>query len=223
MNPAARLFAVVFGQPVEWLAIAGGAVLGAFLAGAFVQLFCRWTTTKKLPRFPLLTVRVVGGAAAGLLTAMWVLSGGGGNGWPFGNSGGPGDHAGNIADNGKTQETPVDKKAEDKPKNPDATATPPTAENTMRVAVMTAQMSDDPKNAEAVADQRYYLLPDGADPKTFHTLKEVQKAIGQRLDQPPPLRHLTIIGPDKDAAWVYPLEQWAKGKGVEVGNSSWAP
>ncbi len=71
------LVAANVGQPVEWLAIAGGAAVGAFVCGLAAQLLCRGTTGKKLPPLPLLSVRILGGVVAGVITAMCVLNGGG--------------------------------------------------------------------------------------------------------------------------------------------------
>lgn len=210
-----------YGRPVEWLAIAGGAALGAFVCGLIVQLLCRSTTGKKLPPFPLLTVRVLGGLVAGFVTGMFVLNGGGNGLWPFGGFNGSGDHAGQTADNNPKSAPDQTNAPPPTATQPDKENTPPTHENTMRVEVLTRQMLDQLDQSQVVKEGRYYRLPDSADPKALHTKDEVETAIKQRLQKQPPLKHLAIIGPDQSAGWVEPIQTWAKQQGLSVDNFSW--
>ncbi len=216
------LLAVSFGQPVEWLAIAGGAALGAFVCGVATQLLCRWTTGKKLPPFPLLTVRILGGVAAGVVTAMLVLNGGGNGWWPFGGPGGAGDHAGQTPNNGQKPEQPTLADTNPAPAVPPDKENPaPTpSENTMRVDVMTLEMLDEPAKSQARAG-RPYRLPESPDPKALHTLKEVEDAVQERLGKQPPLQLLVVTGPNQDAGWMQPLIDWAKARRIKVRPESW--
>ncbi len=217
------LVAVGFGQPVEWLAIAGGAALGVLICGLAAQLLCRSTTSKKLPPFPLLTVRILGGVVAGVLTAMCLLSGGGNGLWPFGGPGGTGDHTGPTANSDQKPNPPTSADVNPAPpvtppekENP----TPPTPDNSIRVEVLTPGMLDEPARSQALAERRHYRLPDSTDPKALHTLEEVEDAINTRRQKQPPLQHLFLIGPDRTAGWVAPLQQWAEEKGIKVDNLS---
>ena len=217
------LVAASFGQPVEWLAIAGGAAVGAFVFGLAAQLLCRATTGKKLPPFPLLTVRILGGVVAGVLTAMCVLSGGGNGLWPFGGPGGPGDHTGPTA-NSDQKPRPADaRRSEPHPARHTADKeipTPAKPENTMRVEVLTAGMLDEPARSQALAERRHYRLPDSTDSKALHTLEEVEDAIQKRRDKNPPLQLLSITGPDQGAGWVAPLKDWAEERHIKVRTDS---
>ena len=204
-------FVQKYGQPMALLAIAGGAALGALASGVAAQLLTRGMTTRKLPTFAKYGARGVGGVVVGLLTALWVFQGGGGG--PGGpGPGGPGQPS--EADHGPVQPAPDDHPAATPDKDK---TTSPTSENTMHVQVLNdpAVEKADP---QALAQQRYYRLPESADPKALHTLDEVKEAIEQRRKKQPPLEYLVIVGPDKTAGRVALLQQWAEGRGLKVGN-----
>lgn len=221
MTTGDGLLAVGFGQPVEWLAIAGGAALGAFVCGVATQLLCRWTTGKKLPTMPLLSVRILGGVVAGVVTAMLVLNGGGNGWWPFG---GPGGHPGQATNNGQKPEQPTPAGTNPDPVTPapdKENPTPATAETTWRVEVLTPGMLDEPARSQALAERRHYRLPDSPDPKALHTLEEVEDAVQKRREKQPPLQLLAITGPDQSAGWVSPLKDWAEARHIKVRTDSW--
>ncbi len=97
---------------------------------------------------------------------------------------------------------------------------PATPENTMRVEVLTRPMFDQLWQSQDVKEGQFYRLLDSADPKALHTLIEVKDAIQTRRRKQPPLQHLFLIGPDRTAGWVAPLQQWAEEKGIKVDNLS---
>jgi hypothetical protein len=188
-----------YGQPMAWLAIAGGAFLGAVGFGLAAQLLTRSLTTRKLPPLAKNTARGIGGLVVGLLTALWVFQGGGGPGGP--GPGGPGG-PGQPSDHGPPPSAPPDHPSTPTPPDKDVT---PGAEGTMQVRVLTGAELD----SEAAAKMTYYRLPDGDHPEALHTLAEVKEAIKQAVKKQPPLKRLFIIGPDKSAPWVRDLQTWA--------------
>src|SRR5690349_3859821 len=81
---------------VKILAVVGGGVLGGLAMGLLAQLLTRAFTTKKLPPWPVFTVRLLGGVICGWLVALWLFGGGGAGiggtgGWGFGSGSGRGD------------------------------------------------------------------------------------------------------------------------------------
>jgi len=94
----------------------------------------------------------------------------------------------------------------------------PAAENTMHVEALNDALIEK-ADPQAPARQRYYRLPDSADPKSLHTLDEAEDAIRQRRQKQPPLQMLVIVGPDESAPRVVRLRQWAAEQGLTVGVS----
>lgn len=183
------------------LAVIGGAVMGGLVVGVLAQLFVRAFTTQKLPRWPLLTVRLLGAVIGGWLVALWVLGGGGpgfggAGGWGLGS--GPGKGDGDKAVEVRKQEGDGKKNGE---------ARTPTDE-TMRIEVLgNATLSESDIHAE-----RWYRI-DTDEGSRLLTFAEVKEAIRNRQQQKPPLRRIELVlynnSPAKDVAVVSRLRTWA--------------
>lgn len=72
---------------IRWLAVFGGAALGALLTGLIVKVLARFVTLRKVPQTPLTILRLLGGVALGWIVYLLVF-GPGGPGFGFGGSGG---------------------------------------------------------------------------------------------------------------------------------------
>lgn len=183
------------------LAVIGGAVMGGLVVGVLAQLLARAFTTQKLPRWPLLTVRLLGAVIGGWLVALWVLGGGGAGlggagGWGLGS--GPGKGEGEKAVEVSKQDGEGKKNGE--------TRTP--ADETMRIEVLgRATVSESDIQAE-----RWYRI-DTDEGSRLLTFAEVKEAIKTRQQQQPPLRRLELVlynnSPAKDVAVVSQLRTWA--------------
>lgn len=197
---------------LQGLAIAGGAALGAVVVGVLAQLLARGMTTRPMPTFAKNTARACGGVVVGVLTAMWVWQGGG---WGPGGAG-PGGPGGPPAGDHGPAPAPPEERAAPPPADKDKKISP-TSENTLHVEVLN-DAALEKAEPQALAQQRYYRLPESADPKSLHTLAEVEQAIEQRRTKQPPLEYVVIVGPDVSAGRVALLQQWAEGRGLKVGN-----
>ncbi len=81
---------------VKILAVVGGGVLGGVSLGLLAQLLAKAFTARRLPRWPALVVRLLGGIICGWLIALWLFGGGGPGiggtgGWGFGSGSGKGE------------------------------------------------------------------------------------------------------------------------------------
>lgn len=211
-----------YGQPQQWLAIAGGGALGAFGTGLAAQLLSRWLTTRKLPPLPVMAVRGIGGVVVGLLTAMWVLQGGS---WGLGGPGGPphadGPGTKSSADKGPGKGVAEEKKTPAENKD-DAKATSTSSEVVMRIWVLNDKVIEKlPGGLEAIAEQRYYRLSESEDATKLLTLAKVKEAVKMRLVEKPALQRVDIVGPDKTAGRVSPLGQWAESRDLKVDYLQW--
>src|SRR5437588_3434750 len=82
-------FVADFGQfVVNCLAVAGGAAVGGFGTGWLVNRLCATFVRKPLPRPALVTIRLLGAVAGGMLIALFVFNGSGG--WGLGGGWGSG-------------------------------------------------------------------------------------------------------------------------------------
>jgi hypothetical protein len=189
---------------VRILAVAGAAAVGGVLLGLLSQLIVRAMTTRKLPPWPLNTIRVLGAVASGWLVALWLFGGGGlgiggSGGWGFGSGTGRGDADKKFAEK--------DKDGKDKGgKGTDST--PPAApDQSLRVEVL----------GPPAMHPRCYRIQGAAGGKLL-TLEEVKQAVEQRRKQSPPLRRLVVVlyydSPVKERPLVQDLAQWADGLGV---------
>ncbi len=190
---------------VKVLAVVGGGVLGGLGLGLVAQLLARAVTAKKLPRKPVLLVRLLSGLICGWLIALCLFGGGGSGigglgGWNFGSGSGKGDGE-------KTNEV-VHKDGEDKkggePKTP--------AEETLRIEVLG---DDTLKNKGRDMAHRYRV-----ETGELLTIDEVKKAIQERQKNKPPLHHIEIVlyedSPNEDVPFVSDLKVWARDRDVKV-------
>jgi hypothetical protein len=191
---------------VRCLAVAGAAAVGGVLVGLLTQLIVKATTTKKLPPWPLNTVRLLGAVASGWLVALWLFGGGGpgiggSGGWGFGSGSGRGE--------GDKHSAEKDKGGKDKG-GTDSTKPVP-ADESLRVEVLgdpalmrIAGGNFDPARCYRVA---------GADGGKLLTLAEVKEAVRRRQQQAPPLRRLVLVlytdSPEKKVGRVEDLKTWA--------------
>jgi hypothetical protein len=184
------------------LAVVGGAVMGGLVVGLLTQLLTRAFTTQKLPRWPLLTVRLLGAVIGGWLVALWVLGGGGAG---FGGAGGWGLGSGPGQGEGeKTVE--VGKKNSEGKKNGGEAKT--LAGETMRIEVLgRATLSE----ADIQAGRWYRIDTDEG--SRLLTFKEVQETIKNRQKEQPPLRRIEMVlykdSPDEHVPLVSQLRMWA--------------
>jgi hypothetical protein len=200
-------------KPEQILAVVGGAAIGALGVGLIAQLLSRWLTTKKLHPVATNVARGLGGAALGVLTAMWVWQG---SGWGPNGPGGPG----NAAQNGLTNSSP-DKSAPavapDDERPPDVKGT-----ETLRVEVL----SDKAIDAKAAAEGRYYRILTEADVGgKYYSIEELKTAIRKGMEADPPLKYLDIVqtqsdSPASSAPRVAVLDRWASDRGIKVGYPS---
>ena len=191
---------------VRCLAVAGAAALGGILIGLLSQLIVKATTTRKLPPWPLNTIRVLGAVASGWLVALWLFGGGGPGiggtgGWGFGSGSGRGE--------GDKQLAEKDKDGKDKGAQGKDSTTPVPADESLRVEVL-----GDPALMRIAGTNfhpaRCYRVA-GAGGGKLLTLAEVKEAIMQR--QSPPLRRLVLVlytdSPEKQVGRVEVLKSWA--------------
>jgi hypothetical protein len=189
---------------VRGLAVVGAAVLGGLLLGLLTQLVVKAMTTRKLPPWPLNTVRLLGAVASGWLVALWLFGGGGPGvggtgGWGFGSGTGRGEG---------------DQKAAEKDKGGKGTGgTPVPADESLRVEVL-----GDPdlgRIAGAGFDPHRYYRVQGAQGGALLTLDEVKRAVKERQQQSPPLRRLVLVlyldSPTEEVGRVVDLKTWADG------------
>ena len=187
---------------VKILAVVGGGVVGGLGMGLLAQLLVRAFTTKKLPPWPVLTIRLLGGVICGWLVALWLFGGGGAGiggmgGWGFGSGSGK-------SDGEKTTE--VGKK-DDKSKKSNGEATPP-AEETLRIEVLG---KDTLKKADMDASRCYRVEID--ERSRLLTMDEVKEAVRKRQAKEPPLHRIEIVlykdSPDERVPLVSRLRAWA--------------
>ena len=184
------------------LAIVGGAVVGALALGLLAQLLARAFTTQKMPRWPLLVVRLLGGVIGGWLVALWVLGGGGAGfgglgGWGLGSGPGKGPEANEVA------------KKEGENGKHDGDRDTPRYETAMHIEVLGKPVLS---QAEFRAGRLYRL--DVNDSGLLLTFAEVKEAVKKRQDQQPPLRRIVIVlykdSPEEHLQVVSQLRSWGR-------------
>jgi hypothetical protein len=188
---------------VRILAVAGAAALGGVLLGLLTQLLVRAMTTRKLPPWPLNTVRVLGAVAAGWLVALWLFGGGGPG---IGGLGGFG--LGSGSGRGEGDKKPAEK---DKDGKGAGNGSPVPADESLRVEVL-----GDPALKRIAGDgfdARHSYRIAGAGGGKLLTLAEVKDTVKQRQRQSPPLRRLELVlytdSPEKKVGRVEDLKTWA--------------
>lgn len=184
------------------LAVVGGGVMGGLVVGLLAQLLARAFTAQRLPRWPLLTVRLLGAVIGGWLVALWVLGGGGPG---FGGAGGWG--LGSGPGQGESEKTvEVGKKDSDGQQNERVQMTP--EGETLRIEVLgRAALPEADVRAE-----RWYRLETAEGPRAL-TFAEVKEAIKSRQEKSPPLRRIEMVlykdSPDERVPLVSRLRTWA--------------
>src|SRR4051794_40294805 len=111
MNEVAMPLWAILGEsdkPIRWLAVIGGATVGAVFIGFLVQLAAKAFFIQQVPRWPMWGVRTLGGGLCGWLVYLWLFGGGGGG---IGGKGGLGSGSGDgsTSTNGK-QDRPAKEK-----------------------------------------------------------------------------------------------------------------
>jgi hypothetical protein len=202
---------------VVWAVV--GFVVGAFVLGALTRLIVRVVSGEKVPRVPMIVIRVLGGVVVAWLAWLWATSGSGGRGGPGGpESGGydkPGSGNGSFA---STTEPGKDKESSSGSLLPD---------QPLRIEVL------DNAVVKKTADQGkadagyFYRIRDGQGSKLL-TLAEVKKQIDPEQTHQP-WRPVVIAvykqdGPNRWSERVTDLEEWvnsllvkdASGKPIKV-------
>jgi hypothetical protein len=187
---------------VKVLAVVGGAVVGGLGLGLLAQLLARAFTVQKMPRWPLRTVRLLGGGVCGWLVALWLFGGGGGiggsGGWGFGSGSGQGE----LDKTTYPVKTNTERQTiEDEGKSP--------ASEALRIEVLGGESL-----RKLRADSSHpYRIRQGETPSLL-TMDEVKAAIKERQRQQPPLSRLEIVlykdSPDKDVPLVKRLLDWGR-------------
>jgi hypothetical protein len=195
----------ITGPVVRVLAVVGGAVVGAFAVGLLAQLLVRALTAQKLPRWPLLAIRLMGGILAGWLVALLVFGGGGGGlGGPGGGWFGPGAGPGSSTNKGPGA-VEKDKSAQEKPESKPA----PAGAGSLRVEVLKDTTLE--KVTGGTTDRKRCYRAEGK----LLTLKELQEFVKQRQRQQPPLSRMVIVlykhdSPEEHVLLVSSLKAWAE-------------
>lgn len=181
---------------VKILAIAGAAGGGGLGLGLLMQLLLRTATTRKPPRWSVLTVRLLGGVICGWLVALW-LFGGGGSG--IGGTGGMGLGSGaGVGDGEKTIQIGRKNGGDEKA----------SAGESLRIEVLGRTNLGESQ----IREERWYRIETTEGPRLL-TFAEVKRAIRDRQQQPPPLRRIEIVlykdSPDERVPIVSQLRTWA--------------
>jgi hypothetical protein len=186
-------------HPEKPLAVVGGAALGGFGVAFLVQVIVRGWTRQEMPRWALMTLRVLVGVVSGWLVALWVFSGGGGGGGDGDGGGGGGGDKPVLVSKDKTDEQP--RKVDDWTRDVNTLYVEVLGEETLRKI--------DPKWDP---ERRYRVRTESA-PKLL-TLAEVQDYIKKRLDEKPTLKAITIVwynnSPSPETDWIAKLKEWAE-------------
>lgn len=185
---------------VKILAVVGGAVVGGLGLGLLGQLLARAFTVRKMPPWPLRTVRLLGGGICGWLVALWLFGGGGAGiggtgGWGFGSRKGNGqENTEVVKKDGESRKTADDGKAP--------------ATDALRIEVLGRAVL--PK--ADIDGERWYRVEteDGSRLLTFADVKEVVKS---RQRKQPPLHRIAIVlynnSPAQNVPVVSQLIKWA--------------
>jgi len=181
---------------VKILAVVGSGAVGGMGLGLLARLSIRAVTIRKLPRWSVLTVRLLGGVICGWLVALW-LFGGGGSG--IGGTGGTGFGSGAGQGEGK-------KIVESDKKNGGTIGV--SAEESLRIEVLgRVNLTESDIRAE-----RWYRI-ETAEGSRLLSFDEVKRAIRQRQQEQPTLRRIEIVlykdSPDERVPIVSQLRTWA--------------
>jgi hypothetical protein len=187
---------------VKILAVVGGGVLGGFGLSLLAQLLAKALTTKKLPPWPTVIVRVLGGVICGWLVYIWLFGGGGPG---IGGMGGWFSGSGTGRGEGEKTTTTAKKEGEGKKTNGEAKSP---SDQTLRIEVL----GQEPLKKADVKGLRCYRLDVGDGPH-YWTFTEVKEAVNKRRRQEPPLRRIEIVlykdSPDEQVPLVSQLKAWA--------------
>ena len=201
MPPVLANMVANFGQfVVNCLAVAGGAAVGGFGTGWLVNRLCATFVRKPLPRPALVTIRLLGAVAGGLLIALFVFNGPGG--WGLGGGWG----SGGIG-KGETTDTSTGRSASDRETRPGTSKTETESQRADRVRVQLL-------GGRRVQGRAYYRVEGES---AARTLPELQQFI--RSKRPAPAGVTVLIYEDSIAANLPPvrdLEEWARGEGLAV-------
>ncbi|HVS37626.1 MAG TPA: hypothetical protein VMS17_18835 [Gemmataceae bacterium] len=186
-----------YGTPEQWLAILGGAAVGALLFGFLAQLLYRGLSQRKLPALPRLLARLAGAVLLGLLTAWFVWHGTG-----FGPGNGNGNGNGNATSNGdgaRPQEAnkPPDKPTPTPPVNPQPPPVnpQPPPDSVLRLHIMTSEaLKQLPGGDQADSNKRWYKVVGDDDVKDLMTVEKMKDYVQKRYDdKKPPLLGVDIV------------------------------
>jgi hypothetical protein len=196
---------------VKILAVVGGGVVGGLGLGLLAQLLARAFTTKKLPPWPVLTVRLLGGIICGWLVALWLFGGGGPGiggmgGWGFGSGSGKGDG----------EKTAMDTKKEGNGEKSKDGMVIPDAEK-LSIEVLSKHVLE-----KLGTDESHCYRVKLDDHQRPMTIQEVKHLIKERQERQPPLRRIEIVlykddSPTEANDVVRSLKDWAKELKVKGG------
>jgi len=191
---------------VDCFAVAGGFLAGYLLTWVVARQLDKWLTGHKSPYQLHLAARIIGGIAVAILVAMFVF-GSGGSGDGSGTGGTPGDDKTNATGGGGTPTLPTTNDTKPPLKTPNENPAPP--EQRLRVTLL---------GGDDVRDEKFYLVDDDTQPKTFG---EVIAAVNAKKDttQKPvgiEIRFPARNAPAQDHPAVMRLTRWAQGSGVTV-------
>lgn len=181
---------------VKILAVVGGGAGGGFGLGLLARLLIRAVTTRKPPRWSMMTVRLLGGVLCAWLVALWLFGGGGPG---IGGTGGWGLGAGTGRGDGE-KIVEIDKKKGGSAQTLDG--------ESLRIEVLgRAGLSEADVQAE-----RWYRIETPEGPRLLN-LAGIKEAIDQRQHEQPPLRRIEIVlykdSPDERVSIVNQLRTWA--------------
>jgi hypothetical protein len=190
---------------VRVLAVIGGGVGGGLSLGLLAQLLMRVVTLHKPPRWSLMVIRLLGGAIAGWLVALWLFGDGG---LGIGGSGGMGfgSGAGNSA-----KEKTIATHEKDHQEKQSLTDHQTPDDETLRIEVL----GNDALSEEDIRAERWYRIATNEGRQVL-TFAEVKKTVEKRQHEQPPLRSIKIVlykdSPDRRVKRVEQLKSWADAR-----------
>ncbi len=199
-------------HPDRILAVVGGAAVAGFGLPWLVQMAVRGWTGQQVPRWIMMTLRVVTGGLSAWLVALWLAAGGGGG------LGGPGGFGFGTGTNSEEHKNPDTTKTEEKKDKREEAQNV----NTLYVEILSTEtLKKKFGNNKADMDRIYRIQP--ADGPQYLTLKQVEDYIKQRAADDPPLKNLVLVsytdGPSRNSGPVSQLEDWA-GTPVVPGSNT---
>lgn len=183
---------------VKWLAVAGGAAIGALMFGVVGQFWSKRMMRRPASKPMMLVLRLLGALLMGSLVWAFVFGSGGGGGlggsgsgfWPFGAKG----SQGSASEDAATSKQP-----------PQDTARGPRVES-LKIRIL---------GGKRVENQRFYVI-DAEKPRDWDELKET---VLERRQHNPALQEIEILlykdSVDRQNPAVTKLDKWARENGFK--------